>query len=97
MLVVVEVGNEIVVLFGGSETYVLRPHTAGTFQLLGSSYVCGYMDGETLDDDEWDESLRVIIMSALQEEVLDLCLDDIFAPVSTEAHYQRRVQSAVQY
>ena len=44
-----EAGDHVVILLGGRTAFVLRPSgTAGHFQIIGESYLHGYMHGEAL-------------------------------------------------
>ncbi|KAK7430450.1 hypothetical protein QQZ08_002969 [Neonectria magnoliae] len=49
----VEPGDIVVLLFGGSTPFVLRPRTGGQggYLIVGEAYVYGIMDGEAANDD----------------------------------------------
>lgn len=44
----VQKGDSIVVLLGGSTPYAIRPNGTSKYELLGESYVHGIMFGEAL-------------------------------------------------
>jgi hypothetical protein len=54
----IEVGDILVILYGGQTPYVLRPRDDGCFTFIGEAYTYGYMDGKAMDelrDGKWKE------------------------------------------
>lgn len=90
----VEVGDAIVGLSGGSELYALRPNTEGTFQLLGPSYSSNYMDGQIFSNDEWDESLRLVILKAFDQDCRTINVKDTSVRTLAEQRFWCLTQAA---
>ncbi|RFU31282.1 hypothetical protein B7463_g5066, partial [Scytalidium lignicola] len=60
----------VVVLFGGRVLYILRPTSeAGRYHFIGTAYVQDFMDGEAMQDPEWEQNVKSFSLHAVGEAV----------------------------
>lgn len=58
--VAARIGDKVCVLLGGQVLYVLRDRDEGCYEFVGECYVHGMMDGQALEDEEFQ--IRLIIL-----------------------------------
>ena len=55
-------GDIICYFLGGKTPYVIRPNGSGEYFFVGNCYVYGMMDGEILDEPDWERSIEDIVL-----------------------------------
>jgi hypothetical protein len=53
-------GDILVVFFGASLPYILRPRDGGVYEFVGEAYCEGIMDGEALQTDYTEENFSIV-------------------------------------
>jgi hypothetical protein len=55
-----QVGDSLCILLGGRVPYILRPKDGGVYELVGESYVHGFMKGEAFKNEAAKDSIKEI-------------------------------------
>ncbi|KAK5086397.1 hypothetical protein LTR05_003565 [Lithohypha guttulata] len=87
----------VTVLLGGGEAYILRPGDEDLHSMVGRAFAYGYMNGETLIDDLWEDRLAHVIVKILNLEYYPLELATTGENTIAEEDLRKDLQSTMAY